>query len=104
MKKSMPLEEMPSSKYPPHAARPFPWRCRRCGKDEVFMATMECSAEAKHDGRLYQFTIPALETPVCRACGEKVFTERSDRQIGEALQAHLQLLTPAPPPRSFPGL
>jgi putative zinc finger/helix-turn-helix YgiT family protein len=58
------------------------------------MATVEYSAEAKHDGRSYQFTIPALEIPVCRDCGEKVFTEHTDRQIGEALRAHLQLLTP----------
>jgi putative zinc finger/helix-turn-helix YgiT family protein len=90
----MPLEETPTPKSPPHAARPFPWRCRCCGKDEVFMATIEYSAEAKYDGRLYQFTIPAFETPVCRTCGEKIFTEHSDRQISEALRAHLQLLTP----------
>jgi transcriptional regulator with XRE-family HTH domain len=44
---------------------------------------------------LHSFTIPALELPVCQACGKKVFTETVDAQENEALRAHLNLLTPA---------
>jgi putative zinc finger/helix-turn-helix YgiT family protein len=81
-------------KRPFAAGRPFPWRCRHCGKDEVVMSTVGYEAEVRHDGRLHTFTIPRLEIPVCRACGEKVFTEKVDDQINAALRAHLRLLTP----------
>jgi hypothetical protein len=71
--------------------RPFPWRCRHCGKQEVEPATIEYEAEVRHDGRLHTFTIPELEIPVCHACGERVFTEKVDSQVNEALRAHLAL-------------
>lgn len=58
------------------------------------MQTIEYQAETRHDGRLHTFTIPHLELPVCRACGEKVFTEKVDAQEHGALRAHLSLLTP----------
>lgn len=59
------------------------------------MATTEYEAEVRHDGRLYTFTIPDLQLPVCRACGERVFTEKVDAQVNDGLRAHLNLLTPA---------
>jgi DNA-binding transcriptional regulator YiaG len=59
------------------------------------MATIEYDAEVRHDGRLYTFTIPNLELPVCRACGERVFTENVDAQVNDGLRGHLNLLTPA---------
>ena len=73
---------------------PFPWRCRQCGKTEVVMAMTEYKAEVRHDGRLYTFTIPNLEIPVCGACGARVFTGAVDAQVNDALQNHLKLLTP----------
>ena len=59
------------------------------------MAAIRYEAEVRHDGRLHSFTIPRLRIPVCRACGEKVFTENVDAQVNDALRAHLRLLTPA---------
>jgi len=59
------------------------------------MTTTCYDAEIRHDGRLYTFTIPHLDIPVCQACGEKVFTEKVDDQINAALRSHLHLLTPA---------
>src|SRR6266851_6353898 len=82
------------SKRPFGAQRPFPWRCRHCGKSQVVMTTMSYDAEVRHDGRLHTFPVPHLEIPVCQACGEKVFTEKVDDQINASLRAHLQLLTP----------
>ncbi|MEQ8786448.1 MAG: helix-turn-helix domain-containing protein [Pirellulaceae bacterium] len=90
----MPHESAKESKRAPNAERPFPRRCRHCGKHEVVMTTTPYKAEVRHDGRLHLFTIPALEIAACRACGEKVFTEKVDTQINEALRAHLHLLTP----------
>ena len=83
-----------ASKRPVGAERPFPWHCRHCGKNQVTMTTTSYDAEVRHDGRLYTFTIPRLGVPACTACGEKVFTEKVDEQISEALRAHLHLLTP----------
>jgi transcriptional regulator with XRE-family HTH domain len=59
------------------------------------METTPYDAEVRHDGRLYAFTLPRLEIPVCKACREKVFTEKVDDQINAALRSHLHLLTPA---------
>lgn len=58
------------------------------------MGTASYDAEVRHDGRLHSFTVPELHLPICQACGEKVFTEKVDDQIGAALRAHLHLLTP----------
>lgn len=91
----MPRKPAKNSKRAPDAERPFPWRCRHCGKQEVVLQTIEYQAEIRHDGRLHSFTIPALELPVCQACGEKVFTEKVDAQENAALRAHLNLLSPA---------
>jgi putative zinc finger/helix-turn-helix YgiT family protein len=92
----MSMNANPSSevKRPVGAERPFPWRCRHCGKNEVVMTTTCHDAEIRHDGRLYSFPIPRLDIPACRACGEKVFTEKIDDQINAALRSHLHLLTP----------
>ncbi len=53
------------------------------------MTAVSYDAEARHDGHLYAFTIPRLEVPICRVCGQKVFTEKVDEQINAALRSHL---------------
>ena len=58
------------------------------------MAKTTYAAEVKHDGRLYSFTVPTLELPICQSCGEMVFTEEANRQVGVALRSHLNLLAP----------
>jgi len=58
------------------------------------MTRISYDAEVRHDGRLYTFTIPDLDIPVCQACGNKVFTEKVDDQISAALRFELDLLTP----------
>lgn len=83
------------SKRPFVTETPLPARCPNCGKKEVAMTTIVYAADVRHDGRLHSFTVPDLELPVCRACGEKVFTEAVDRQVNDALRAHLNLLTPS---------
>ena len=58
------------------------------------MGSVSYDAEIRHDGRVHTFTIPRLHLPVCQACGEKVFTEKVDDQISDALRSHLHLLSP----------
>lgn len=84
-----------SEKRPVGGTRPFPWRCPRCAKKEVVLEAISYDAEIRHDGRLHKFTVPNLEIPICRACGEKIFSEQVDDQINVALRSHLHLLTPA---------
>src|SRR5262245_20116803 len=91
----MPANDLKEPKRPLAAQRPFPWRCRHCGKPRVVMTTVTYDAEVRHDGRVYTFTVPHLSIPVCQACGAKVFTEKVDEQITAALRSHLHLLTPA---------
>ena len=81
-------------KRPVASERPFPWKCRHCGKQEVVMATTDHEARVRHDGRLHVFTIANLQLPICGSCDEKVFTEKVDRQVSAALRSHLNLLAP----------
>jgi len=60
----------------------------------VFPTSIAYQAEVQQDGQLYTFGIPQLQIPICRHCGEKVFTLAVDEQINRALRTHLQLLTP----------
>lgn len=90
----MPPKSPNQRKKPFTAERPFPWRCRHCGKSKVVLSTTKYTAEVAHDGRLHTFSIPDLKLPVCQACDEMVFTEDADRQVNDALHLHLNLLTP----------
>ena len=83
------------AKSPVGAERPFPWRCRSCGKVDVYLQTVRYDAEVRNDGRLHQFTIAKLDCPVCKSCGKIVVTEAVDDQINVALRKHLHLMTPA---------
>jgi putative zinc finger/helix-turn-helix YgiT family protein len=77
----------------PSSDKPFPWRCPECGKKEVRPATIRHTSQIKHDGRLYEISVPELRVPKCGACGELVFDNVADEQIGQALRQHLGLLT-----------
>jgi len=74
--------------------RPYPWRCRECGKKSVSLGKTKYDAEVRHDGRLHTFIIPALEIPICQSCGAKVFTGTVDEQVNSALRKYLILLSP----------
>lgn len=91
----MHVDHSEEAKHPIGAERPFPSQCRRCGRKDVVLTTISYDAEIRHDGRTYRFMVPNLEVPVCRACGEKVFSEKVDDQINVALRSHLCLLTPS---------
>ena len=75
-------------------SRPFPWRCinGKCRKLEVVPATIPYTCECRSGGRLHTIFVPELTIPICKACGEKVFTGSVDDQIEVALQAHLKKL------------
>ncbi len=74
--------------------RPFPWYCSSCRRKDLYSAVIPYSVEINHDGRLYTITVPELDVPKCRSCGEIVFDDNANEQISEALRAHLHLLTP----------
>src|SRR5438093_876976 len=73
--------------------RPFPWRCFKCLKKEVYPTAMPYQAKISHDGQLHILEIPALVIPKCRACGELDFDYAADEQVRQALRDHLGLLT-----------
>jgi putative zinc finger/helix-turn-helix YgiT family protein len=74
--------------------RPFPWLCTNCLKEEVYPETITYAADVKYDRRLHHLEIPELKIPVCRTCGERVFSNTVDDQIVQALRAQVRLLTP----------
>src|SRR5438105_2088253 len=75
-------------------ARPYPWTCPACLREEVWAATMPYSIEVSHDGRSYQVEVAELHAAKCQACGEVIFSNDADDQITAALRSLLRLLTP----------
>src|ERR1700682_4791280 len=61
--------------------RPFPWRCPKCLKKTVELATISYKTKAAHDDSVYELTVPNLQVPQCRSCGELLFGNRADEQI-----------------------
>jgi putative zinc finger/helix-turn-helix YgiT family protein len=75
-------------------ARPFPWKCRKCGKDEVRPAIVDYPVEIEHDGRLYTFTVNGLKSPQCQSCQEIYPDSEANEQISSAFRLKAKLLTP----------
>jgi putative zinc finger/helix-turn-helix YgiT family protein len=72
--------------------KPFPWRCPECGKKEVRPVVIDRTSLVKHDGRMHAIEVRSLRVPQCAHCGELVFDNDADDQIGRALREHLGLL------------
>lgn len=80
---------------PERVHKPFPWRCPKCLKREVYAATLrDYSTRVKHDGRVHDVMVGELTVAKCRACGEAVFSNETDEQISRALRDQLGLLQP----------
>jgi putative zinc finger/helix-turn-helix YgiT family protein len=75
-------------------SKPFPWRCPRCGKKEIYPLATDYETEVKHDGRLHKLLIKKFSVPTCRHCGEKLFSHEEDEQLSQALRRKLNLLSP----------
>lgn len=74
--------------------KPFPWKCGHCRQNLVYRERVPYEVEVARDGRTYTVTVPELETPRCRNCGEIVLDDAANRQISEAFRHQACLLTP----------
>jgi putative zinc finger/helix-turn-helix YgiT family protein len=74
--------------------RPFPWKCRKCGKRAVNSRTIDYTTVKEHDGRAYSLTIPNLEVYECDECHERTLPDRSSDKVTDALRAAAGLLMP----------
>jgi len=75
-------------------AKPFPWFCPRCGKQQVIPDQVAYTIKVNHDGVLHSVHLPQLRVPRCVSCGDLLFEDQADDQISAALRAQLDLLTP----------
>ncbi len=75
--------------------RPFPWKCRECGKRTLKPVVVDYSTEMEHDGRLYSFTVPNLEILECEACHSRVLPKAALEAVVDKLRAEAGLLKPA---------
>lgn len=75
-------------------ARPYPWKCRSCGKQSVCPIVVDYSTEMEHDGRLYQFTVDKLDVLECTECHNRVIPDASFDKLVAALRVEAGLLTP----------
>jgi hypothetical protein len=90
----LPDDAMLIQKKHPAADQPFPWQCRNCGEMSVVSRRIDYQDTVRFDDRLVSYLARDIEIPICENCGEKVFTEKVDAQLCEAMQRHLHLLTP----------
>ena len=74
--------------------RQFPQRCPECGKVAVHPEVISYNAHVKHDGSLYELSIPRLHVNKCQSCGEVLFDNKTDDEISQALRDRLKLLSP----------
>jgi putative zinc finger/helix-turn-helix YgiT family protein len=76
-------------------ARPFPWKCRKCGHQAVREKILDYATEMEHDGRLYSLTVPSLKVLECEDCHNRTLSDDAMRRIIDALRVKAELLTPA---------
>ena len=76
------------------SAKPFPWKCRECGKIAVRADIVSYPAMVEHDGRLYEFIVNGLKAPKCFECGEVYPDAEANRAISQAFRLRAKLLTP----------
>jgi putative zinc finger/helix-turn-helix YgiT family protein len=74
--------------------RPFPWPCADCGAHEVYPQAIDYTTTVKHDGDAYTIHIPDLELPMCRKCGEQLFSADADDRVHAVLREQAGLLAP----------
>jgi putative zinc finger/helix-turn-helix YgiT family protein len=74
--------------------KPFPWKCRNCGKIAVRSAIVSYAVELEYDGRTYKFTVDGLKSPQCQECQEIFPDAEANRQISTAFHSYAKLLTP----------
>lgn len=72
----------------------FPWRCPACCEKAVNPTIIHYKTTVKHDGRVYDLTIPEFRIPKCESCGELVLGNDADEQVSHALRNKLRLLQP----------
>jgi len=77
-------------------SRPHPWLCPNCGAEEVYLTTIHYTASAKKDGVVHTFEIPEFIINRCRVCETLLFSNYSNQQISQALQAHLRTVVLQP--------
>ena len=63
----------PHYRFTPRA-RPFPWFCPNCRRQEVRCGTIPYQCERFDKGQPVTVRLPALNVPKCGNCGELVFT------------------------------
>jgi hypothetical protein len=74
--------------------RPYPRDCVVCARREVYPETITLEIEQRYQGQVYPLVLENFSMPVCRACGERIYTEDADREINDRFRDHLRLLRP----------
>jgi putative zinc finger/helix-turn-helix YgiT family protein len=74
--------------------RPFPWKCRTCGKVAVHEAVTDYATEMEHDGRAYSLNIPSLTVLECKNCLARVLPDEALGKVTDALRTKVGLLSP----------
>jgi putative zinc finger/helix-turn-helix YgiT family protein len=79
----------------PRSAKPYPWKCARCGQRSVNPATVDYCVPVEHEGRAYDVRVSQLPLARCEACGEIVLDNEANELISNALRGQLGVLMPA---------
>ena len=80
---------------PPKAARPFPWFCPKCRRQEVRRATIPYECQRLHNGQPVTVALANFSVPRCGHCGEVVFDYEAEEQVNRAYEAQWSAQAPA---------
>lgn len=75
-------------------SRSFPWKCNACREKLVVPVTVDYATEMEHDGRTYQFTVPALMILECSNCHTRMLPDEASGKIYSKLREEAGLLEP----------
>lgn len=74
--------------------RPFPWKCRNCGKQAVSPVVVDYHSELEHDGRAYSIMVPQLTLLECADCHNRNIPDESLEKVLQELRHQAGLLLP----------
>src|SRR5262245_2739677 len=73
-------------------ARPFPWFCSRCRRQEVRRTRIPYQCQRLYKGQPLTIVIPDLAVPQCGHCGELEFDYVAEEQINQAYKTQTDSL------------
>ncbi|HYV39424.1 MAG TPA: type II TA system antitoxin MqsA family protein [Gemmataceae bacterium] len=79
---------------PANRVRPYPWKCRNCGKIAVHPAVVTYEVDIEYEGKAYHVVTEKLPAPQCRECHSIYPDAQANRLITAEFRRQARILSP----------